>query len=294
MHDDTLPIDEARLRRAIAEAGTRLARQPLRPLAHQGTETRLYRLGRQHLLRLPMRATSLEGVAAGASWLPALAPHLPIAVPRIVARGYLPGDPALPCCLQTWIEGVDAAAAPIAEPDDLADRLAECLMALRTVPVPPDPPQGPRGGALMPQDVAFRQAEAAAAARGMDGLGPAIDAWELGLAAAPWTGAPLWLHGDLVPGNLILSNGRLTALIDWSFVTVGDPAYDLIPAWFLFEGRSRARFLSALEADAATIARARARVAWQCVLALPHYIDTNPAMVRLARDGLARLADGGP
>jgi aminoglycoside phosphotransferase (APT) family kinase protein len=68
---------------------------------------------------------------------------------------------------------------------------------------------------------------------------------------------------------MIVCRGRLTGLIDWSFVCVGDPAYDLIPARFLLAGSSRARFLEALAPDADTIARARARVAWQCMLVLP-------------------------
>jgi aminoglycoside phosphotransferase (APT) family kinase protein len=294
MPDEILQIDETLIRHAIEEVDTALACLPLEPLAHHGTETALYRLGQRLLVRFPRIRSAMAGFAAETRWLPHLAPHLPLAVPTIVSQGHLPTDPPVPWCVQDWIDGVDATAAPDPDLDAMADRLAACLRALRSVPVPPKPPIGARGGALAPQDAAFRAARSAAAARGLEGLGPAIAAWERGLAAEPWTGPPVWLHGDLVPGNLILSEGHLTALIDWAFVTVGDPAYDLIPAWFLFEGTSRARFLEALAPDAATISRARARVAWQCVMALPHYLDTNPAMVRLARGGIARLSDGGP
>ncbi|MFW5641675.1 MAG: phosphotransferase [Roseicyclus sp.] len=294
MHDDIPDIDEAALRQAIAEVAAALSCLPLRPLEHRGTDTALYRLGTRYLLRVPRRADAIPGFLAESRWLPHLAAHLPLAVPTIRATGALPTDPPLPWCLQDWIEGVDASAAPIFDPEDLAERLAAGLLALRRVPLPAAPPTGARGGDLASQDAAFRAAKRAASEKGIGGLAPAIAAWDCGLAAGPWRGAPVWLHGDLVPGNLILSGGRLKALIDWAFIGVGDPAYDLIPAWFLFEGASRARFLEALAPDEATLARARARVAWQCVLALPFYLETNPAMVRLARGGIARLSDGGP
>jgi aminoglycoside phosphotransferase (APT) family kinase protein len=294
MHDDTLHVDAAELKSALDAADPTLIAHGMVEVLHHGTDTKLYRLGPDRLLRVPRQHAASAGLASETRVLPLLAPHLPLAVPRIVAHGVLPGTPPVPWCVQTWIEGVDAATHPVEDFDDLAARLATCLLALRAIPVPPTAPSSPRGGPLLPQDDAFRAALETARAQKIDGLDPATTIWDRGLAAAPWTADPVWLHADLVPGNLILSGGRLAALIDWSFATVGDPAYDLIPAWFLLDRASRTRFLSALAPDAATIARARARVAWQCALALPHYLHTNPAMVRLARAGLARLTDGGP
>jgi aminoglycoside phosphotransferase (APT) family kinase protein len=215
---------------------------------------------------MPKRGASMRDFAPEGRCLAQIGPQLPLSVPRIVASGLLPTDPPTPWRLQDWIDGVDATMAEEAGLDDLADRLAACLMALRAVPLPSSPPKGARGGALAAQDAAFRTAREAAAATGIDGLARAIAAWERGLAAASQRGRPVRLHGDLVPGNMIVCGGRLTGLIEWSFICVGDPAYDLIPAWFLLAGTSRARFLKALASDADTIARARARIAacWPC------------------------------
>jgi len=294
MHAQTIPVTEAQIRDALSAAAPAFAGLPITPLAHGGTETRVFRLGDYHQFRTPLLASTAQAFVKQTRWVAWLAPQLPLDVPRAVARGQFATDPPLPWTIQHWIDGTDAAQAMPADQDDVADWLAEFLVALRQISPPDGPPASTRGGPLAPQDDAFRAAIAEGRAKGITGLEPAIATWEAGLAAQPWRNRPVWLHGDLVPGNLIVQDGHLRAVIDWSFVTVGDPAYDLIPAWFVFDGPARRRFLDHLAPDDATVARARARVAWQCALALPYYIDSNPQMVRLARRGLAAIAGDAP
>lgn len=258
MHAQTIPVTEAQIRNALSRDAPEFAGLPLRPLAHGGTETRVARLGEHHQFRTPLLASDAQRFEEEARRVTWLAPHLPLDVPRAVASGQLATDPPLPWTVQRWIEGTDATEAIPADQDDLVDRLAEFLIALRQVPHPDAPPASTRGGPLAPQDDAFRVAIAEAHAKGISGLGPAIAAWDAGLAAHPWRNRPVWLHGDLVPGNLIVRDGHLQAVIDWSFVTVGDPAYDLVPAWFVFDEPARRRFLDHLAPDDATVARARA------------------------------------
>ncbi len=293
MHAQTVPVTEAQIQEALSTDAPEFAGLPLRPLAHGGTESRVFRLGEHHQFRTPLLASSAQGFVEEARRVAWLAPHLPLEVPRAVAAGQLATDPPLPWTVQHWIEGRDTTQEMPADQNDLAERLADFLTALRQAPYPETPPASTRGGPLAPQDDAFRVAVSEGRAKGITGLEPAIAAWETGLAAHPWRNRPVWIHGDLVPGNLIVRDGHLQAVIDWSYVTVGDPAYDLIPAWFVFDGPARRRFMELLAPDDATIARARARVAWQCALALPHYIGSNPQMVRLARRGLAAIAEDG-
>lgn len=70
---------------------------------------------------------------------------------------------------------------------------------------------------------------------------------------------PVPLHGDLLPGNLLVdTDGRLTAIIDWSGAGLGDPAEDLAPAWSIFDEPARSAFRSALDVHDHTWDRARA------------------------------------
>jgi aminoglycoside phosphotransferase (APT) family kinase protein len=109
-----------------------------------------------------------------------------------------------------------------------------------------------------------------------------LRSWEQSLAAPAWGGAEEWVHGDLLPGNLLVVNGRLSAVIDFGGLNVGDPACDLQPAWNMFTGRSRRTFLDELRVDEAMRLRGRGWALSQALMALPYYWETNPGIVRQA------------
>src|SRR5262245_30654957 len=119
-------------------------------------------------------------------------------------------------------------------------------------------------------------------------------AWERDLAAPVWEKPPTWLHGDLVPDNLLLTDGRLNAVIDWGGLGVGDPATELLPAWSLFRGASRETYRQALGFDDATWARGRGLALSTSIVALPYYNDTLPVRANHARTVIHEvLADHG-
>lgn len=284
MHSDQTQIDEAALSAAIAQAAPGLAHLPLQKRETGGTENHMFRLGSDHSVRLPQRPAFAEVLRKEARWLPAISPHLPLATTTVTHTGTL-GD--LPFLIQTWVPGQDADAAPPTNLLATADRLASTVHALQALHVPADAPTGSRGGPLATQNDRFQTALQQVRTAGLANADRAGHIWQRGLEAPTYDGPPRWLHGDLTPANLITQQGKLVGVIDWGCLYVGDPAYDLIPAWFLLDAPARARFRDRLHPDPATWDRARARVVWQCVCALPYYIDTNPVMVRIARRGLA-------
>ncbi|MEU8385457.1 phosphotransferase, partial [Streptosporangium sp. NPDC048865] len=124
--------------------------------------------------------------------------------------------------------------------------------------------------------------------------GAATAAWEAALTTPGWTGPPVWVHSDLMPGNLLLVRGRLGAVIDFGTAGVGDPACDLIVAWNLLPAGVRHDFRSALRVDDATWARGRGRALSIALIALPYYRDTNPVFAANARHVIHEvLADHG-
>jgi len=113
-------------------------------------------------------------------------------------------------------------------------------------------------------------------------------AWEESLGADTWDGVPRWIHGDLMSGNLLVANGKLSAVIDFGTASAADPAGDVLPAWWLFEGESRAAYRDALEIDDATWLRARGWALSLVVIAIPYYLDRRPGTLA---DGQESVAD---
>jgi aminoglycoside phosphotransferase (APT) family kinase protein len=119
-------------------------------------------------------------------------------------------------------------------------------------------------------------------------------AWEAALQAPEWNDAPVWFHGDMLPGNLLFERGRLKAVIDFGALGVGDPACDLMIAWNLFSGESRDVFRAALAVDDATWARGRGWALSQALIFIPYYLNSNPVGVGYARRAIEEaLADHG-
>ncbi|QIK71265.1 phosphotransferase [Propioniciclava coleopterorum] len=117
--------------------------------------------------------------------------------------------------------------------------------------------------------------------------------WERALRAAPLAGPPRTIHGDPVPGNLVIRDGRLAGLIDIAVPQIGDPASDLAPAWTVFEEPERSLFREALGLDAAAWERGRGWAFEMAIGGLHYYEETNPVFARQAARTLARLMDDG-
>ncbi|MFI2105449.1 aminoglycoside phosphotransferase family protein [Isoptericola sp. NPDC019693] len=299
LHDDEVSVTADDVRRLVATQHPRWGSLPVSPVRESGTDHLLFRLGDGLVARMPKVGWAGEHALADARWLPRLAPHVPLTVPAPLAVG-VPDD-AYPFhwSVVPWVPGaatsdpLDPEAVPNLDLPRAATDLGAFVSALRAV----DPTDGPvkegtgRGVPLARLDDAVHSATAEAGDR-VDG--PAVlRAWDRALEAAsdPVPGA--WLHGDLMPGNLLADGGRLTAVIDWGALGVGDPAADLPPAWWLFAGRDRDAFREASGAgpggalDDGAWDRGRGWVLVQGVIALPYYWDRWPAFARASQRRVA-------
>jgi aminoglycoside phosphotransferase (APT) family kinase protein len=200
----------------------------------------------------------------------------------------------------TWIEGENATVRRFADPCQAAVDLARFVSALQRIDPSGGPPPGAhnsyRGAPLAKRDAPTRAALAALAEqRGKHGtldLDAATAAWEAALHAPAWGGPPVWLHGDLLPGNLLVRRGVIHAVIDFGCLGVGEPAMDLTPAWTLFSGQAREAFRAALAVDDATWARGRGWALSFGLIALPYYYETNPVLAGINRRAIDEvLAD---
>jgi aminoglycoside phosphotransferase (APT) family kinase protein len=187
-----------------------------------------------------------------------------------------------------WLPGENANGT-IDDLDRAAVDLAAFVAALRRLDTTGahERGRGARGAPLAELDEPVRRSIAELGGR-IDGAA-ALCSWQESLEAHPWHGGGAWVHGDLLPGNLLVVAGRLSAVIDFGCLNVGDPACDLQPAWHVFAGQSRERFRAELHADDASWLRGRGWALCQAVVALPYYWETNPGMVRQASHALAQV-----
>jgi aminoglycoside phosphotransferase (APT) family kinase protein len=292
MHDDEIDVPIELVARLVAEQFPEWADLELELLLPWGTDNALYRLGGDKLVRLPRTEGVVGQVERDVRLLPPLVRQLPVGIPEVLAIG-APSD-AYPWTwgVYRWLEGESLPADRLDEAAATAPDVARFLIALRGIDPAGAPPARSRGLPLATRDEFVRDAMAE-----LDGRVETEDAaviWEVALRAPDWDGPPTWIHGDLMPGNLLVRDGRLHAVIDWSAACAGDPACDLMAAWMFLGADSRLQLRAALEVDDATWMRGRGW-ALSCALgALPYYWDTNPPFIAYARRALAEvLADPG-
>jgi aminoglycoside phosphotransferase (APT) family kinase protein len=285
MHIDEVDIDTALVRRLLAAQFPQWADLPVVLVHSAGTDNAIYRVGSDMAVRLPRIEGATGQVDKERQWLPRLALLLPLAIPVPLAKG-TPGE-GYPWqwSVYQWLKGENATNERIADPAQAARDLAHFITALQRI----DPTDGPSPGShnsFRGVPLATRDVETRAAIASLDGMLDTYSvtaAWDAALQTPAWDGPPVWIHGDLSPLNLLVQHGRLSAVIDFGCLGVGDPACDLQVAWNLLSAQTRDVFRAALVVDDATWARGRGWALSVGLIALPYYQSTNPVLAGIAR-----------
>ncbi|WP_314178047.1 aminoglycoside phosphotransferase family protein [Streptomyces winkii] len=270
-------IDSALVRALIAAQFPQWADLPVEPVAAGGVDNRTFHLGDGMTVRLPSAAGYAPQAEKEQTWLPVLAPRLPLPVPAPLAKGEPGAGYPFHWTVNRWIEGETARPERIGDLTEFARDLAGFLTALQRTDASGGPPAGAhsffRGASLTTYDAETRHAVETLGAR--IPARTATEIWETALSAAH-QGPPVWFHGDVAYGNLLVRDGRLAAVIDFGCSGVGDPACDLTIAWTLLSGESREVFREAMFAgghvDSATWARGRGWALWKALITLAGFM----------------------
>ncbi len=285
MHVDEVDTNVSLVRQLLNTQFPHWANLPIRHAHSTGTGNALYRLGDDMVVRLPRIPSAVGQVDKEQKWLPILAPLLPLNIPIPLAKGRPSDGYPWHWSVYRWLEGEDATTAPIDYPRQAATDLARFIIALQGIEATEGPPPGGhnfyRGVPLAMRD--HETCEAIAALHDVIDTDEVTAAWNAAIQTPAWNGVPVWIHGDLHAGNLLVHQGRLRAVIDFGGLGVGDPACDVMAAWVFLSAENRPLFREVLQVDDETWDRGRGWALSFGLIALPYYQTTNPVLAAIAR-----------
>jgi aminoglycoside phosphotransferase (APT) family kinase protein len=284
MNKNQITINETLVRHLVATQFPQWKDLSIRAVEQSGWDNRTFHLGEHMLVRMPSAEDYALQVEKEQQWLPKLAPLLPLPIPVPLGLGEPTNDYPWKWSIYAWLPGETATHSRITDLCGFAKNLAQFLIALQRIDSKNGPLPGPhsfyRGGALTTYDDEIRQA--INALKGKIDTNAVTEIWEAALATE-WTNPPVWVHGDISTGNLLVQNGQLSAVIDFGQLTVGDPACDFAIAWTFFKNKSRDAFRSALSLDNATWARGSGWALWKALIVYAGLSGTNPLEIENSR-----------
>ncbi|WP_105371770.1 aminoglycoside phosphotransferase family protein [Neorhizobium huautlense] len=283
-------IDAALVRTLVARQFARWADLPVRAVAEGGWDNRTFHLGDAMSVRLPSAERYVAQVEKEHRWLPALASQLPLPIPAPLALGKPDAGYPWAWSIYAWIEGDRASCHAISDLPAFAEELADFLIALRRIDASDGPLAGAhnfhRGGSLAVYDGETRQA--------LNDLADELDVslltkiWERALGSS-WREKPVWVHGDIAEGNLLVRDGRLSAVIDFGSSGVGDPSSDLVIAWTLFDEPARNAFRARVGLDLQTWERAQGWCLWKALITIAEHRNGDREKADIHRRWIARI-----
>lgn len=280
IHADETHIDDALVGQLVADQFPQWAELPLRRIKSPGTSNAIYRLGDDLYARLPLTPGAAAKVDREYVWIPKLESLVSTPIPTPLAKGNPGSGYPFDWTICKWLAGSNPVEGQLENPQALAKDLAAFVKELRAIKLP-NGPQGGRGRHPKVQDewtrTAIKELE------GKIDTDAALREWEKVVKIPEWDGKPVWIHGDLMPGNLLVEGGRLSAVLDFGCLNVGDPAADMIPAWNMLPADARDTYRQAVGVDDATWARGKGWALTMALLQLPYYEHSHPAMAANAR-----------
>ncbi|WP_326563006.1 aminoglycoside phosphotransferase family protein [Micromonospora sp. NBC_01796] len=294
MHADQVEITTDVVAALVAAQFPDWSALPVRPVTSYGTVNALFRLGEDIVLRFPLQPNLdpelRDDLLTEQANARRIAAYVSVAVPEPLAIGE-PGEGyGGPWTAYRWIPGETASAGSIGDRDVFARDLAGFVTALHGIDTGGRKWAGHgRGGPLRTKDDYVR--DCLARSGHLTDTATLARIWADCLDAPANDGDDVWIHADLMPGNILVRDGRLAAVIDLGAVYVGDPAADLQPAWNLLGPGARESYRRALGVDEATWRRGRGWALLQAIGALWYYVDTNPVMADTARHTLDALLE---
>lgn len=277
-------IDEILVKKLIKSQFPQWSNLEIKPVLQMGHDNRTFHLGDTMSVRLPSDECYAFQSEKEQFWLPRFLAHLPLEIPHIIKSGNISDTFPYPWSVCSWIEGETVNRSTVSDMVQLAKDLANFLVTFESLDCRNGPVAGKhnffRGGDLSVYDKETKDV--------LSNLPEDFDEqiikeiWKIALESK-WSKEPVWVHGDITPTNMLVKNGKLTAIIDFGILGIGDPACDLAMYWTYFEGDSKSIFKQAMNLDEDTWNRARGWVLWKSLLTFDEYINKDKVKANEAK-----------
>ncbi|MGE6363816.1 aminoglycoside phosphotransferase family protein [Bacillus paramycoides] len=261
------PINTESAKRLVQEQFPEWAHLEIKPVKFSGHDNRTFHLGEQMSVRLPSDAAYAPQVEKENKWLPILSKEITLPISSPIAKGNPSTEYPWPWSINKWIEGETVTKENVHNLNEFATDLGSFLVELQSIDASNGPKAGAhnfyRGGLISVYDEEAR----VAIENNKDVFDETLlkHLWDLALRST-WERTPVWVHGDIAPGNLLIKDGKLCAVIDFGILGVGDPACDAAMAWTFFDKNSRNVFKEVLCMDEETWNRARGWALWKALI----------------------------
>lgn len=281
MHENELDVNSKLVKTLIDEQCPNWANLPLEPIKSSGTDNALFRLGSEYVVRLPRINWATASINKEYDWVPKLSQLLNTPVSKPLFKGAANDIYPWSWLVTKWNDGLNPSFENKNEFEMLAKGLAAFLNELHNINLA-NGPESRRGVPLI--QLEEQTSKSISELESEINIEAVSEIWQQLSNTPAWAKAPVWVHGDFLPGNILIQNNRLSAVIDFSDVGMGDPACDLIIAWSLLNSNSRNIFRKNLEnIDDNTWARGKGWALSIALIMLPYYKNTNPTLASLAR-----------
>lgn len=255
---------------------------PLSPVDKMGHDNYTWMLGDTMTVRLPTGKEYAMQAQKEQRWLPYLQKGVSLQIPRLIKSGNPCSSFEYSWGIYQWLEGESLDSCKDMDACNVAIDLAVFLKELHNIDCHDGPMSGAhnfyRGGAL---DTYHQEVvDAIEHLESYFNKESVLAIWSLALSSS-WQKEPVWVHGDLVPSNMLANKQRLVAIIDFGVLGIGDPACDLAMYWTYFKGNSRKVFKEQLDLDQDTWNRGRGWVLWKALITFDSYVDktTKEALI---------------
>jgi aminoglycoside phosphotransferase (APT) family kinase protein len=277
LHEGQIIIDAAVVKKLVKTQFAEYKDLPISEFNSSGTVNSIFRLGDDYCIRLPILKQYADSLLREYNILPYLSKKLTVKIPRPVKLGSPDASYPFSWAIYTWLDGSPYDNDKITDYKHIVPELAGFITALHSVDLLDDAPKAGRAPLLALNTVTQ---EALNNSKAEIDYKKAVKIWETLLNTPAWDKKPVWIHADLLKSNILTKNNHIAAIIDFGSAGIGDPAFDFIAAWTLFDRKNRQLFRKLLNIDDIVWRRACAYALHQAAIGIPYYRKSNPEFVR--------------